>query len=211
MVLGVVPIEDRGNVGGGDVSELHAEKFHRDVPQNLPAGRARDGDGIAAKAQFREVHGVLAEDVVAHPHVGETPPCEGVGCDWWCGSHCWLPLWPLHVRVETRHVHAERHLAKAGVASVKGSGYLPPAARRRARFYRVIFAQQKLWGNPLTRAIGAEPLSEVCFPDWRAQHADISGRRCGQEQACCGGWRKTHIGWRQGGVQLLPQLLRIAG
>jgi len=57
------------------------------------------------------------------------------------------------------YLHAERLLAKAGVASVKGSGYLPPVARRRARFYRVIFAQQKLWGNPLTRAIGAEPLS----------------------------------------------------
>jgi hypothetical protein len=28
-----------------------------------------------------------------------------------------------------------------------------------ALLYRVIFAQQKLWGNPLTRAIGAEPLS----------------------------------------------------
>jgi UPF0716 family protein affecting phage T7 exclusion len=28
-------------------------------------------------------------------------------------------LWLLHVRVETRHVHAERHLAKAGVANGK--------------------------------------------------------------------------------------------
>jgi len=31
----------------------------------------------------------------------------------------------LHVRVETRHVHAERHLAKAGVARRKG-GVSPP-------------------------------------------------------------------------------------
>ena len=27
--------------------------------------------------------------------------------------------WHLHVRVETRHVHAERHLAKAGIANGK--------------------------------------------------------------------------------------------
>jgi hypothetical protein len=28
-------------------------------------------------------------------------------------------VWLLHFRVETRHVHAERHLAKAGVANGK--------------------------------------------------------------------------------------------
>ena len=39
----------------------------------------------------------------------------GVGASW-----CWLlGIWLLHVRVETRHVHAERHLAKAGVANGK--------------------------------------------------------------------------------------------
>jgi len=59
-----------------------------------------------------------------------------------------LGFWLLHFRVETRHVHAERHLAKAGVASVKGSGYRPPEAFARARLYRVIFAQQKLWETP---------------------------------------------------------------
>jgi hypothetical protein len=42
--------------------------------------------------------------------------------------------------------------------------------------YRVIFAQQKLWGNPLTRAIGAEPRSEVCLPYERAMHARSIGR-----------------------------------
>jgi hypothetical protein len=44
--------------------------------------------GIAAKAQFGEVYAVLAEEVVAHPHVGEAPPCEGVGFGWWLGLHC---------------------------------------------------------------------------------------------------------------------------
>jgi len=32
MVLRVVPIEDRGNVGCGDVFELIAEKFHGNIP-----------------------------------------------------------------------------------------------------------------------------------------------------------------------------------
>jgi hypothetical protein len=34
-----------------------------------------------------------------------------------------------HVRVETRHVHAERHLAKAGAARSKGTGDLPSLER----------------------------------------------------------------------------------
>jgi hypothetical protein len=62
MVLRVVPIEHGGDVGGGDVFKLLAEKFHGDIPQNLSAGGARDGDCFAAKAQFREVYGVLTED-----------------------------------------------------------------------------------------------------------------------------------------------------
>ena len=78
MVLRVVPIENGVDVGCGDVFKLLAEKFHGDIPKNLSAGGARDGDRIAAKAQLREVYGVLAEDVVAHPHVGEAPPCERV-------------------------------------------------------------------------------------------------------------------------------------
>jgi hypothetical protein len=32
----------------------------------------------------------------------------------------------LHVRVETRHVHAERHLAKAGGSNCKGRGLSHP-------------------------------------------------------------------------------------
>src|SRR5579859_7503574 len=70
MMFRVVPIEYRGDVGGGDVFKLIAEKFHGDVPQNLSAGGARHSERMAAKAQLCEVYGVLAEDVVAHPHVG---------------------------------------------------------------------------------------------------------------------------------------------
>jgi hypothetical protein len=73
-----MPSEYRRDVSCGDVFELIAEKFHGNMPQNLSAGGARDGDGLTAKAQFREVYSVLAEDVVPHPHVGETPPCERV-------------------------------------------------------------------------------------------------------------------------------------
>jgi hypothetical protein len=59
----------------------------------------------------------------------------------------------LHVRVETRHVHAERHLAKAGVANGK--------------VFERSFLGGPLAGEPkpegrtaLESAIGAEPLSE---------------------------------------------------
>ncbi len=83
----VVPIEHGVYVGCGEVFQPIAEEFHGDVPKNLSAGGARDGDRIAAKTQFREVYGVLAEEVIAHPHVGEAPPCEGVWCGWWCGAH----------------------------------------------------------------------------------------------------------------------------
>ena len=47
---------------------------------------------------------------------------------WWLRVHgCFLlGFWPLHFRVETRHVHAERLLAKAGVARRKGRGISHP-------------------------------------------------------------------------------------
>ena len=102
-----------------------------------------------------------------------------------------LGFWLLHFRVETRHVHAERHLAKAGVASVKGSGYLPPVAGRRARLYRVIFAQQKLWGNPLTRA-WAEPLARFGFLIRAHQaHKTCRSAFAGRNRPARDGWRRT--------------------
>jgi hypothetical protein len=82
----------------------------------------------------------------------------------------------LHVRVETRHVHAERHLAKAGVANGK------------------VFERSFLGGPPagepkpggrmaLESAIGAEPLSEGLSTAFvRVSAQDFQGRRCGQEQ-----------------------------
>src|SRR5271163_3822812 len=100
-------------------------------------------------------------------------------------------VWLLHVRVETRHVHAERHLAKAGVARRRGRGISHPwsggeaGAERRKRSEGLHKRSAEDWGNPLRRAIGAEPLSEACLPYWRASaRMDFQGRRCGQERGC---------------------------
>ena len=41
-------------------------------------------------------------------------------------------FWPLHFRVETRHVHAERLLAKAGVARRNGGGISHPCSAGKA-------------------------------------------------------------------------------
>src|SRR5665213_2462580 len=87
MMFRFVPIEGGCDVGCGDVFQSIAEKFHGDIAEDFAAGGTRDGDRIAAKAQAGEVYGVLAEEVVAHPHVGKTPPCEGVWCGWCGGSH----------------------------------------------------------------------------------------------------------------------------
>jgi hypothetical protein len=76
-----------------------------------------------------------------------------------CSVHgCFLLGRPLHVRVKTRHVHAERHLAKAGVASVKGRSISHPwngaiAGVERAQ-RRSAQRSAEDWGDPLTRAGG---------------------------------------------------------
>jgi hypothetical protein len=56
------------------------------------------------------------------------------------------------------YLHAERHLAKAGVASVKGSGYLPPAALAEGAASSRDFCAAKIMGKPLdTRDRGRAP------------------------------------------------------
>jgi hypothetical protein len=121
---------------------------------------------VAAKAQTGEVYGVLAEEVVAHSHVGETPPCERVGCSWWSGSHCNLPVlrWLLHFRVATRHAHAERLLAKAGVARRRGR--VSPSLKRngmerkgRSAAEVCTSAARKIGEAPCTARSGQSPLS----------------------------------------------------
>ena len=92
-----------------------------------------------------------------------------------CAAHgvfSFAVVWLLHVRVETRHVHAERLLAKAGVARRRG-GVSPPLERseggRKGRSAaEVCTSEARKIGEPLRRAIGAEPLSEVCLRYWRA-------------------------------------------
>ena len=82
-----------------------------------------------------------------------------------------LGFWLLHFRVETRHVHAERHLAKAGVARRKGRGISHPWSgggtlewKGRSEAEVCTSEARKTAGNPLRRVIGAEPLSEVWLP-----------------------------------------------
>jgi hypothetical protein len=57
-------------------------------------------------------------------------------------------VWPWHIRVETRHIHAGRHLAKAGVARRKGRG-LPTGAEAEAAEGRSAQAQRGRLGIPL--------------------------------------------------------------
>jgi hypothetical protein len=68
-------------------------------------------------------------------------------------------FWFLHVRVETRHVHAERHLAKAGVANGKvfEQSFLGVP--------RVAWGSQNPEGEWPCRARGAEPTREAWFPN----------------------------------------------
>jgi hypothetical protein len=162
-MFGAVPIEYGGDVGCGDVFQPIAEKLHGHIPEKLSTDGTGDADRIAAKAQVREVYGVLAQKVIAHKHVGETPPCERVWCGWCSVSHLASPLLRLHVRVKTRHVHAERHLAKAGVASVKGRGISHPCSagaagtERAKRSGGLHKRSAEDWGDPLTRAGGGAP------------------------------------------------------
>jgi hypothetical protein len=60
MVFRRVPIEYGGDVGCGDVFQTIAEELYRNVPQNLFAGGARDGECVAIKAQLRKIYDVLA-------------------------------------------------------------------------------------------------------------------------------------------------------
>jgi hypothetical protein len=68
----------------------------------------------------------------------------------------------LHVRVETRHVHAERHLAKAGVARCKG-GVSPPGAKRGRAQRRSAQAKRGRLGKPLSPRGGQRPLGRLGF------------------------------------------------
>jgi hypothetical protein len=119
----------------------------------------------------------------------------------------------LHVRVEARHVHAERHLAKAGVASVKGRGISHPCSAGEAGTERAKRSgglhkrSAEDWGDPLTRATGAEPLSEVCLPYCARLRADLWGGRCGKERpAEVGGGGRYRVQSKGGNV--IPEDLR---
>ena len=73
--------------------------------------------------------------------------------------------WCAAIRSVETHVHAQRHLAKAGVARRKGRGISHPwsgdeaGAERTKRSEGLHKRSAEDRGNPLRRAIGAEPLS----------------------------------------------------
>jgi hypothetical protein len=74
------------------------------------------------------------------------------------------------------YLHAERLLAKAGVARRNGEGYLPPERSEWRSAAKVCTSEaRKTAGNPLRRAIGAEPLSEACLPYCVRNARQISG------------------------------------
>jgi hypothetical protein len=87
-----------------------------------------------------------------------------------------LGFWLLHVRVETRHVHAERHLAKAGVANGK------VFERSFLGVPRAAWGSQNPKGEWPWRARGAEPPSRVWFPHTCAT-AHMFTRRALREEA----------------------------
>ncbi|AEU37584.1 hypothetical protein AciX8_3284 [Granulicella mallensis MP5ACTX8] len=104
-----------------------------------------------------------------------------------CVGRILPPLLRLHVRVETRHAHAERPLAKAGVASVKGRGISHPCSagvagtERAQRSGGLHKRSAEDWGDPLTRA-GAEPLERLGFL-MRVRSTQIDGGGpCGKER-----------------------------
>ena len=118
-------------------------------------------------------------------------------------------VWLLHFRVETRHVHAERHLAKAGVASVKGRGISHPwrGSRRRngkgGAQRRSAQAKRGRLGIPLRRAIGAEPLSARSVRRSLPRSGCFQGGRCGRERPAEVGSERRESGWNKG-RKLLP-------
>ncbi len=94
-------------------------------------------------------------------------------------------LWLLHFRVDTRHAHAERLLAKAGVANGK------VFERSFLGGPRFSVGEPKPGGRTaLESAIGAEPLSEriwSLFPGARLSASSICGRWC-RKGGASGSW-----------------------
>ncbi len=98
-------------------------------------------------------------------------------------------VWLLHVRVETRHVHAERHLAKAGVANGK------VFERSFLGGPRIAWGSQNPKGEWPCRARGAEPTREAWFR-MKCASAHTNYREGVAEGKVPQRWkRKTRSGW----------------
>ena len=90
-------------------------------------------------------------------------------------------VWLLHFRVETRHVHAERHLAKAGVARRKGRG-LPTGAKRRRPKAGLHKRSAEDWGYPCAARSGRSPLAQGSVNRSLSRSGWLQGGRCGRER-----------------------------
>ncbi len=117
-----------------------------------------------------------------------------------------LPLLRLHFRVETRHVHAERHLAKAGVARRNGEGYPHPwrGSRRRngkgGAQRRSAQAQRGRLGKPLAPRGGRSPGAYLALPlqnrpeTWFTAKLDGDGSSAlDNARRCCMPWKGSRI------------------
>ena len=71
----------------------------------------------------------------------------------------WPPAFAFARPRRTRHVHAERHLAKAGVARRKGRG-LPTGAERRRPKAGLHKRSAEDWGYPCAARPGQSPLAQ---------------------------------------------------
>ena len=154
----ILPRPESGYAGGG----RHLPRNLQHVPKAVLVKAAHGGEvvgegfGVSGLQLLNQELDVGGDDFLFGVGLladGGDVVCVG------CGVHGVISLaLLLHVRVETRHVHAERHLAKAGVANGK------VFERSFLGGPRVAWGSQNPKGEWPCRARGAEPTRKVWFP-----------------------------------------------
>jgi hypothetical protein len=119
---------------------------------------AAKGEGVFIAKHDRVRH-LLEVAALLFQHVAQADS-ERVGCG---GAHLFLSSVFLAVACD---IHAERP-GEGGGSKLQGEGCPHPLKRRRSRNGKGGGLHKRSaedWGSPLWRAIGAEPLSQVCLP-----------------------------------------------